>query len=127
MSASAAFGSLDDLVTATLADFARYGIDTSAKLSLLESAWNNAASGITVDQYALVLGRASTRASVCAHLEQLVVLGLLVRDGEFGLATTRYHLTDSPLQRETLARLFAAWSHPALRARAAALLHYRMA
>ncbi|MBV9849235.1 MAG: hypothetical protein JO250_06060 [Armatimonadetes bacterium] len=127
MSAPAAYGSLDDLVTATLADFARCGIDSSFKLSLLESAWNSPVLGGTVDQYTLVLGRAATRDGVRAHLEQLVALGLLVREGDSALPTARYRLTDSPLQRQTLSRLFDAWSHPALRARAAAQLRSRMA
>ena len=127
MSTPAAYGSLDDLVTATLADFALHGIDDSAKLTLLESAWNSPSLCGTVDQYALALGRPAPPDAVRAHLEQLVALGLLVRDGDPELPTVRYHLTESPLQRQTLARLFTVWSHPALRARAAAQLRYRMA
>ena len=124
---STPFGSLDDLVTATLADFARSGIDNSVKLSLLESVWNSPTLCGTVDQYAMALGRPAPPDAVRAQLEQLVTLGLLVRVGDPSLPTVRYHLTDSPLQRQTLSRLFTAWSHPALRARAAAQLRYRLA
>ena len=125
MSAPSSYGSLDDLVTATLADFARCGVDSSAKLSLLESAWNSPLLDGTVDQYMLALGRAATPDSVRAQLEQLVALGLFVREGD--AANARYRLTDSPRQRQALARLFDAWSHPSLRARAAARLRYGLA
>ena len=127
MSAPAAFGSLDDLVTATLADFALNGIDSSTKLSLLESVWNSPTLCGTVDQYALALGRPAPPDLVRAQLEQLVTLGLLVRDGDPDQPTVLYHLTDSLPQRQTLTRLFTVWSHPALRARAAAQLRYRLA
>ena len=104
--ASTSYGSLDDLVTASLADFALSGIDCLTKLSLLEAAWNNA-----------VL----TEAAEGAALEQLAAAGLLVREGAV------YRLTDSPLHRQTLARLRDFWSDPVLHSRAAAQLRYRLA
>ena len=127
MSTPAAFGSLDDLINASLADFARCGIDCSAKLSLLESAWNSPARCVTLEQYTLLLGRSATPESARAHLEQLVAQGFFVRDDDSVLPTGRYRLTDNPFCQQTLARLRGFWSDPALRARAAAQLRYRLA
>lgn len=127
MSAFAAYGSLDDLITDTLADFALCGIDSSVKLSLLEFAWSGPFSCETADQYALALGRSASPESIRVHLEQLVTLGLLIRDSEAALPSSRYRLTDSPLHLMTLGRLRELLSDPALRSRAAAQLRYRLA
>ncbi len=121
MSALVSYGSLDDLVSASLADFARCGIDCLTKLELLEAAWSRAAALETPDGYARCLGRADSPEALRVHLDQLAASGLLVRDGDC------YHLTDSPAYGLTLTRLRAFWSDRELHARAAPLLRYRMA
>ena len=123
MSVFAAYGSLDDLVSATLADFAGCGIDCLTKLELLEAAWSHTAAQQTPDGYALCLGRPDPPETLRVHLDQLAASGLLVREGDC------YRLTDSPAYGTTLTRLRAFWSDRELHARAAPLLRfgYRMA
>jgi hypothetical protein len=121
MSAFASYGSLDDLVSATLADFARSGIDCLTKLELLEAAWSHTVARETPDGYALCLGCLDTPEALRVHLDQLASSGLLVREGDC------YRLTDSPAHGTTLTRLRAFWSDRELHARAAPLLRYRMA
>lgn len=120
MTAIGAYESLDDLVTATLADFARCGIDSLTKLSLLEAAWNRAVMVETPDGYAVCLGGGASADALRAPLDQLAASGLLVRDGDC------YRLSDNPLHRPTLLRLRAFWSDRELHARAAPLLRYRL-
>jgi hypothetical protein len=115
------YGSLDDLVTATLADFARCGIDCLTKLALLEAAWNHTVAPETPDGYALCLGCSDAPETLRLYLDQLAASGLLICEGDC------YRLTDSPTYGMTLSHLQAFWSNRELHARAAPLLRYRMA
>lgn len=121
MAPCAVYGSLDDLVVATLADFAECGIDCLTKLALLEAAWGLASSLETQDAFALALSGAATTDAIRAQLEQLMESGLLVYDG------TGYRLTSNPALGRTLSRLHAFWSDRDLHSRAAPLLRYRLA
>lgn len=118
MSATTAYESLEDLVTATLADFARCGIDSLAKLALLEAAWSQSLQAEIPESTALCLQGHSAE-TLRILLEQLVMAGLLERDGD------GYRLSENPLYSPTLTRLRTFWSDRELHARAAPLLRYR--
>jgi hypothetical protein len=116
-----AYHSLDELVTATLADFTDCGIDCLTKLALLEAAWNQASAAATQEALVVALeGRVSSE-MILLQLQQLTNAGLLTYDGSC------YHLTENPAYLDRLRRLRAFCADPELRARAAPLLRYRLA
>lgn len=121
MPTPAAYGSLDELVTASLADFADCGIDCFTKLTLLEAAWTATIHAETIDAFFAALNGAASANDINQQLSQLVECGIMISDGG------SYRLSETPTAHLTLNKLRAFWSDRELRYRAAPLLRYRLA
>ena len=119
-------GSLEDLIAERVASAVKAGVDTPAKVGLVEAAWSDPECALTLPFISQHLNDAlATTESMSAELDQLIDAGVFILcDGGSGGEDQHYCLTPNADTRGILASIVELMSDSNFRTRTIAQLRF---